>query len=162
MSFRNDTDTLINIGGMDGQVYANRIVMISDSQVMVSKTDADPDVHDHHVRSYELFDESAKDFAERVMEVAPDVSFVRTAKRGGSYINPMYIEDVYTNGVTLDVYRKDIPRDVPTTYTGTEMSQQIEAAVLGSKDGVPKSGRRLPDISGIETVNMNGNELSME
>ena len=153
---------LIGIGEAGTQVEANRIVMISDSQVMVAETDADPNMHNHHVHSYELSDESANNLAERIMNAAPDVAFVQTSRRGGSYVNPLYIDDIYTNGLTLDVDPKDMARDVATTYTGTEMSDQIENAVMGTRRLVEKSARRLPDLSGIGGMADDTRELSME
>ena len=198
----------MDIPGYEEPVNTAHIVMISDSFLMEA-------IDEEHttqlypegkpVRRVET-GESAKDFMDKVIDVYPGATFVRTAKRGGDYVNARYIDDIYSYGMTLDVDPKMMDREIRTTYTGTEMSQQIEQSIRDSDERLDAmseaekheydhrnmgwqlahgdkyvqdpesgkivcaqmsekqatSGRRLPDISGIESADVPSGELLME
>jgi hypothetical protein len=144
-------------------VDTQRVVMISDSYLMASDEppSADGTVKGaaHRVET----GQSAKDVAETLMKRDPSLALVRTAKRGGDYVNVEYIDDVHSYGITLTVDPHMMDPNVRTTYTGTEMSAQIEQSVQEADRRVSEGrqkgdsfNRKLPDVSDIKQSMFDG------
>ncbi len=160
MKERQNDRIFMPIQGQENPIDIHRIVLISDGFVMESM--GDPSVTERYPVKKVETGQSAREFAESASQLDQRLALVSTAKHGGDFINAEYIDDVHSNLVTLNVDPKSMSPDVMTTYTGTEMSQQIEQAVVGDKGSLKNRGRQLPDISGIESADVPSIELSME
>ena len=175
MGFHRETGAIVHFH--DGSaVDTQRVVMISDAYIMTSDEPASADGTIKGVVHRVETGRSAKDVAETLMERDPSLALVRTAKRGGDYVNAEYIDDVYSYGITLIVDPHTMDPNVRTTYTGTEMSAQIEQSVqeadhrvseLAQKQDLKSDkrvsmpsgeslNRKFPDISGIKQPMLDG------